>query len=108
MNDPFVTTIVVWVVGSTMTGLALRDDRGRLDAVGRQRMWRETTLWAAVSGLFVPPPLTFGAHVWVTRTWPWWRRLPLAVLSSLVLVIAVDVVCDLVLWVIGRLVGAPG
>ena len=96
MNDPFVTMLLVWFVSSSSTGLALWFDRRRLGPVGRQRMWRDTTLWAAVSGVFVPPPLAFGAHIWVTRTWHWAVRLVAALLSSAALLVVIEVVCQMV------------
>ena len=77
-HDELIGTLVVWVVSSVTTTALLVWDRRRLDEVGRQRRWRRTTLYLAVSGLFVPAPLTFGAHLWVTRPWPLWKRLPLA------------------------------
>jgi hypothetical protein len=82
--DEIIATLVVWVVGSSTTGLLLYLDRRRLDAFGKRRMWNGATMAAAVSGLFVPPPLAFGAHVWVTRRPPWWRRLLLSLLGVVV------------------------
>ncbi len=103
MNEPdaLVVVLVVWVVQSSLTGLALWLDRRRLDARGKSRMWHESTVWAAVSGLFLPPPLAFGAHVWVTRGWPWWARLPAAIGAAAALLVAVELVSELVLWVVG-------
>ncbi|MCS6899722.1 MAG: hypothetical protein RMJ98_06585 [Myxococcales bacterium] len=78
MGDELLATLLSWVVGSTTTGLLLRWDRQRLDSVGRQRMWNDVTLYLAVSGLFLPAPLTFGAHLWVTRPLPLLKRIALA------------------------------
>jgi hypothetical protein len=83
MHDELLATLLSWVVGSTTTGLLLRWDRRRLDPVGRRRMWHDATLYLAVSGLFLPAPLTFGAHLWVTRPGPWVRRIALALAGSL-------------------------
>ena len=105
-NDPLVAMLVVWVVSSTTTGLALWLDRRRLGPEGRRRMWREATLWAAVSNLFIiPPPIAFGAHVWVTRTWRWWVRLPAALGAAAALLAVVVAVSELVLWVLERALG---
>ena len=101
VNDPFVATLVIWVVSSTTTALALWLDRRRLDEHGRRRMWRDTTLQAAVSGLFLPAPLTFGAHVWVTRSWPWWLRAPAAVVASVAMLAVVELICQLLYWASG-------
>ena len=78
--DELAAQIVVWVAGSLTTGLLLWADRRRLPPEGRARMWHETTVAIAVSGLFLPSPLTFGAHVWATRRG--WLRLPLSLLGA--------------------------
>lgn len=82
MHDELLATLLSWVVGSTTTGLLLRWDRRRLGPVGRRRMWHDATLYLAVSGLFLPAPLTFGAHLWVTRPGPLGRRIALALAGS--------------------------
>jgi hypothetical protein len=79
-HDELAAQLVVWVVGSLTTGLLLRADRRRLPPEGRARMWYGTTVALAVSGLFLPSPLTFGAHVWATRRG--WTRLPLSLLGA--------------------------
>lgn len=80
--DELLTMLASWGAGAVTTGALLRWDRRRLGAEGRRRMWRDATLYLAVSGLFVPAPLTFGAHLWVTRPGPLWKRLPLALAGS--------------------------
>jgi hypothetical protein len=82
VGDELLATLLSWLVGSSLTGLLLRLDRRRLPPEGRARMWNDATLYLAVSGLFLPAPLTFGAHLWVTRPGPLWKRLPLALAGA--------------------------
>lgn len=66
-------------------GLLLADRhylRGHPDPRGRDRMWNRATLAFALSGLFIPTPWAYGAHVWVTRRGPWWRRLLFALAAT--------------------------
>jgi hypothetical protein len=83
MHDELLATLLSWIVGSVTTGLLLRWDRRHLDPSGRRRMWHDATLYLAVSGLFLPAPLTFGAHLWVTRPGPLGQRLALALAGSM-------------------------
>jgi len=43
-----------------------------------RRMWNHVTLALAISNMFVPMPLTIGAHVWVTRSRHFFVRILLA------------------------------
>lgn len=92
-----VQVLAGWWVGSLITGVMLVLDRRRLDAYGKARMWNQVTLVLAVSGLFLPAPLTFGAHVWVTRRPPLWRRLGLALLGVLLALVLSTLGVELVL-----------
>jgi hypothetical protein len=87
---------VAALVASLLSGVAvgaalLLGDRHYLrrhpDPHGRRRMWNDVTLLFALCGLFVPPPLTYGAHVWVTRRGPWWRRALLGLVAAAVAVV---------------------
>lgn len=101
MHDELLSTLCVWLLGSSITWSLLRWDRRRLDPVGRQRMWHDATLYLAVSGLFLPAPLTFGAHLWVTRPWPLWKRLPLALAGSFGALLLTALAASLVLTALG-------
>jgi hypothetical protein len=80
--DELLAQLVVWVISSSTTGALLWADRRRLPPEARALMWRGTTVAIAVSGLFLPSPLTFGAHVWVTRRGQGWSRLPRSLLGT--------------------------
>jgi hypothetical protein len=99
--DELLLTLVGWVAGSGVAWLLLHVDRRRLDGYGRARMWNGATLAAAISGLFLPPMLALGAHVWVTRRPPWWRRLGLALLAVVVAGALTVLVGNLALWALG-------
>jgi hypothetical protein len=78
-----VAVVVISLFSSIVVGGAfLLADRHYLrrhpDPYGRSRMWNVATLLFAICSLFIPAPLTYGAHVWVTRRGPWWRRALLA------------------------------
>jgi len=100
-GDELAVTVVAWLVGSATTGALLRWDRRRLGPEGRARMWWDTTLYLAVSGLFLPAPLTFGAHLWVTRPGPLWKRLPLSLLGAAGAVALSSLAAELVLVALG-------
>ncbi|HEU4538531.1 MAG TPA: hypothetical protein VFS00_30630 [Polyangiaceae bacterium] len=83
-----VAAILVSMVSSLVVGAALiLSDRHYLqrhpDPHGRRRMWNRATLYFALSGLFIPSPWAFGAHVWVTRRGPRWRRALWGVLAAI-------------------------
>jgi hypothetical protein len=80
MDEEMLVILVGWPVASLVTGTLLHLDRRRLDAYGRSRMWNGATLALVVSNMFlpmifIPTPVCFGAHVWLTRRGPWWLRL---------------------------------
>ena len=84
-----VAAVLASLLSSVIVGAALLlGDRHYLrchrDPYGRRRMWNDVTLLFALCGLFLPPPLTYGAHVWVTRRGPWWRRALLGLLAAVV------------------------
>lgn len=101
MHDELLATLIVWISGSCTTGVLLRWDRRRLTPNQRRQMWNDATLYLAVSGLFLPAPLTFGAHVWVTRSGPLWKRLLMALLGSMLSVTLSMVVASLLLMLFG-------
>jgi hypothetical protein len=85
MDEELAEVLVALIVQPAIVGALLYFDRKRLDAYGRDRMWNDATLGAAVNPLVFPwPVLAFGAHVWVTRRGPWWTRLGKALLGVLV------------------------
>lgn len=69
---------------------AILVDRRRLDAFGRARMWHRSTLWLVGSGLFLPPLLGWYAHFTITRRGSVLRRHGFALLSSALLVVALE------------------
>ncbi|HEU4412405.1 MAG TPA: hypothetical protein VFS43_44595 [Polyangiaceae bacterium] len=76
--EPVAALIISLLSSIVVGGSFLLADRHYLrrhrDPYGRRRMWNDATLGFALCGLFIPTPLAYGAHVWVTRRGPWWRR----------------------------------
>jgi hypothetical protein len=82
-----VAALVISLLSSVAVGggLLLADRhylRRHADPHGRLRMWNDATLSFALSGLFIPTPWAYGAHIWVTRRGPWWRRVLLGLAAA--------------------------
>ncbi len=82
-----VAAVLASLLSSIAVGAALlladrRYLRRHADPYGRRRMWNHATLLFALSGLFIPAPWAYGAHVWVTRRGPRWRRALLGVVAA--------------------------
>ncbi len=97
-----------WILPSLVTGVLLAWDRRRLDAYGKARMWNFATLALVVSGMylpsiFIPTPVCFGAHVWVTRRGRWWGRFAKALLAAAVAMAITVLVNYAVLGALGLL-----
>jgi hypothetical protein len=66
-------------------------DRRRLDAYGRARMWRASTLWLVGCGLFLPPLLGWYAHLTITRRGSFIKRHGIALLTTFLLVVLLEI-----------------
>lgn len=86
--EPIAAILVSMVSSLIVGGGLILSDRHYLmrhpHSYGRHRMWNHATLYFALSGLFIPSPWAYGAHVWVTRRGPAWRRALFGVLAALV------------------------
>lgn len=81
MHDELLATLIAWISGSLITATLIALDR-RFAREVRLYGWYDATLYLAVSGLFFPAPLAFGAYLWATRKYPWGWRLLLALAGS--------------------------